>query len=61
MHKRSSSASLVVMNLPEIWGVEEDSDCESFMAFVDALTRGLSCDVVFVHSSSSGGGEYVTI
>ncbi|KAF4677546.1 hypothetical protein FOL47_000934 [Perkinsus chesapeaki] len=38
---RSSDSSLVLMNMPSIWSVETDDDCEAFTAYCDCLTQGL--------------------
>ncbi|KAF4718246.1 hypothetical protein FOZ62_024340 [Perkinsus olseni] len=38
---RSSESSLVLMNMPSIWSVETDDDCEAFTAYCDCLTAGL--------------------
>jgi hypothetical protein len=53
---RSKESSLVLMNLPDMWGTEPD-DCASYLAFCDCLVTGLE-RVVFVHSS---GTEVVRI
>lgn len=48
---RSNDSSLVLLNLPDIWGTSTD-DCISYMAFCECLIKGLE-KVVFVHSSGS--------
>jgi potassium/chloride transporter 4/5/6 len=53
---RSKDSSLVLMNLPDVWGTEPD-DCASYLAFCECLVKGLD-KVVFVHSS---GTEVVRI
>jgi potassium/chloride transporter 4/5/6 len=53
---RSRESSLVLMNLPDVWGTEPD-DCASYLAFCECLVKGLD-KVVFVHSS---GTEVVRI
>ena len=53
---RSRESSLVLMNLPDIWGTTPD-DCASYLAFCECLVKGLS-RVIFVHSS---GHEVVRI
>ena len=53
---RSRDSSLVLMNLPDIWGSEPD-DCASYLAFCECLVKGLD-KVVFVHSA---GNEVVRI
>jgi len=53
---RSRDSSLVLMNLPDVWGTEPD-DCASYLAFCECLVKGLD-KVVFVHSS---GNEVVRI
>ena len=53
---RSKQSSLVLMNLPDIWGTSTE-DCLSYLAFCECLTRGLD-KVIFVHSS---GTEIVRI
>jgi len=49
MYARSKRAEIVVVNLPDLWGSERE-DVLKFMAYCDALTRGLE-RVLFVHSS----------
>jgi len=53
---RSKDSSLVLMNLPDVWGTDVD-DCASYLAFCECLVKGLD-KVVFVHSS---GTEVVRI
>jgi len=53
---RSKDSSLVLMNLPDIWGTSAE-DCASYMAFCECLIRGLD-KVIFVQSS---GNEVVRI
>jgi hypothetical protein len=48
---RSRDSSLVLMNLPDIWGTSAE-DCASYMAFCECLIRGLD-KVIFVQSSGS--------
>ena len=53
---RSKDSSLVMLNMPDIWGTSPD-DCASFLAFCECLVKGLD-RVIFVHSS---GNEVVQI
>jgi len=53
---RSGDSSLVLLNLPDIWGTSQE-DCVSYMAFCECLVRGLE-RVIFVHSA---GHEVVQI
>jgi len=53
---RSRDSSLVLMNLPDIWGTSPE-DCAAYMAFCECLIRGLD-KVIFVQSS---GVEVVRI
>eukprot|EP00933_Yihiella_yeosuensis_P026841 TRINITY_DN20849_c2_g1_i1.p1 TRINITY_DN20849_c2_g1~~TRINITY_DN20849_c2_g1_i1.p1 ORF type:complete len:995 (-),score=167.31 TRINITY_DN20849_c2_g1_i1:230-3214(-) len=46
---RSSSAQLVVMNLPDQWGSDKES-AQNYMMYCNTLTEGLD-RVMFVHSS----------
>jgi hypothetical protein len=47
--QRSAKSDLVMLNLPNIWGLQ-DQDCEAYMAYCDCLTNGLE-RVMFVHSA----------
>jgi len=49
VHSRSKRAQLVVMNLPDLWGTEDD-EVRNYMRYCDVLTQGLE-RVLFVHSS----------
>ena len=53
---RSADSSLVLMNLPDVWGTKPE-DCASYLAYCECLVKGLE-KVVFVHSS---GTEVVRI
>ena len=48
---KSSNSSLVLMNMPDIWGLDEE-DCLSFVAYCECLTAGLD-RVVFAKSAGS--------
>jgi len=49
VQSRSKRAQLVVMNLPDLWGTEDD-EVRKYMRYCDALTQGLE-RVLFVHST----------
>ena len=53
---RSKDSSLVLLNMPDIWGTSPD-DCASYLAFCECLVKGLD-RVIYVHSS---GNEVVQI
>jgi solute carrier family 12 (potassium/chloride transporter), member 4/6 len=53
---KSKESSLVLLNLPDVWGTSMD-DCIAYMAFCDCLVKGID-RVIFVHSA---GTEVVRI
>ena len=48
---KSSTSSLVLMNMPDIWGLDEE-DCLAFVAYCECLAAGLE-RVVFAKSAGS--------
>ncbi len=48
---KSANSSLVLMNLPNIWGLSEE-DCLSYVAYCDCLTQGLD-KVIFAHGAGN--------
>jgi potassium/chloride transporter 4/5/6 len=48
---KSANSSLVLMNLPNIWGLSEQ-DCLAYVAYCDCLTQGLE-RVIFAHGAGN--------
>ena len=48
---KSKDSSLVLMNLPDIWGTSEE-DCQAFLAYCECLTAGLE-RVIFAKSAGT--------
>ena len=48
---KSANSSLVLMNLPNLWGLSEQ-DCLSYVAYCDCLTQGLE-RVIFAHGAGN--------
>ena len=53
---KSAESALVLMNLPHVWGVEEE-DCLAWLAYCECLTMGIQ-RVLFVHSAGHEGSRF---
>jgi len=43
---------MILLTLPEPYGVEEDEDCRRYWAFLNTLSEGLQ-RVIFIHGSGT--------